>query len=511
MTRPSMSIALCGLALLAAWNVATAQEVPSRHFPQSEISPPPARPGALAPTPRAMPVPGVSAAPLAARAGAGTDIPRAVPENGVLTVPFNKARIVDLPTAASNVMMINEGIADVHIDSARPTQLLILARSMGSTNLMALDRQGQVIFQTEVRVDVDTAALKSALAKVMPNEQIEVAPYQGAIFMTGSVRSPRAASQVVDLATRFLPAGTELVNMLQVKGSQQVILKVRVAEMSRAVVKDLATSSRFTRTINGRAVSLSSTTSMIAGKTAVGAGSVALRLFGFSNASFSALEQEGLVRTLAEPTLVALSGETANFLSGGETPYPSAMDENGNITYAFRTTGIKLNFTPLVMDDGRINLQVASEVSEIDTNNRVQFNANFVVNGTKTKRTETVIDLSSGGSLMISGLLRDETSSNINGVPLLKDVPGLGSLFRSSDYTNTQVELVVLVTAYLASQVNDPAAMSMPTDSYLPPSDIDLYLLGRLHREFNREGPVPFGRMPITLEGPYGYIMEASP
>jgi pilus assembly protein CpaC len=491
---------LLALGVLAC-GAAAAQEVPGRRLV-----------GAPQPAPRALPVPSVSAAPLSVPAGTGTaDIPRVAPENGVVTVTLNKARIIELPAAAQQVMLINEGIADVHVDRGRPNQLLILPRNLGTTSLMVLDRNGQVVFQSEIRVDVDTSALKAALAKVLPNEAIEATTFHGAIFLTGSVRSPRAAAQAMDLAARFLPQGTELVNMLKVKGSQQVILKVRVAEMSRSVVKDLAVSSNFNRVIGGRKINLSTVASPLTTSTMIGTGTVALKLFGFSSATFQALEKEGLVRTLAEPTLVALSGETANFLSGGETPYPSAMDENGNITYAFRTTGIKLNFTPVVLDEGLINLQVASEVSEIDANNRVQFNADFVVNGTKTKRTETVIDLSSGGSLMISGLLRDDTSSNVTGVPFFKDIPGVGALFRSVDHTTTQTELVVLVTAYLAAQIDSPSALYNPVDGYVPPSDIDMYLLGRLHREYTKDGPIPAGRLPFTLDGPYGYILEGTP
>ena len=499
MKRPALPRLLLATLGVLACASALAQEVPSRRI------------GAAQPAPRALPVPSVSAAPLSGVLGGATaDIPRVASDKGVIVVTLNKARIVELPAAAAQVMMINEAIADVHIDRGRPTQLLLLPRNLGTTSLMVLDRNGQVIFQAEIRVDVDTSALNAALAKVLPNEPIEATTFQGAIFLTGAVRSPRAAAQAMDLATRFLPQGTELVNMLKVKGSQQVILKVRVAEMSRTVVKDLAVGSTFNRVIGGRNIQLSTAASALTGSTMLGTGSVALKLLGFSNATFQALEKEGLARTLAEPTLVALSGETANFLSGGETPYPSAVDQSGNLSYSFRTTGIKLNFTPLVLDDGLINLQVASEVSEVDPNNTVTI-SNTTIKGTKTKRTETVIDLSSGGSLMISGLLRDDVSNNVGGVPFFKDIPGVGTLFRSSDLSSTQTELVVLVTAFLAAQVNDPQALSAPTDGYVPPSDIDLYLLGRLQREYTPEGPIPAGRLPFTLDGPYGYIMESTP
>lgn len=509
MRDPVALLAVLAVAALLATAAGHAQEVPSRQFPTPApraATPPPA------PAPRALPVPTVAARPLAAIMASGADIPHVKPENGVLTVPFNKARIVDLPGPAARVMMINEGIADVYIDSSHPNQFLLLARAMGSTNLFILDAAGKMLFQSEVRVDVDTSALKAALAKILPGEPIEPSAFQGAIFMTGKVRSPRAAAQAMDMAVRFLPMGTEVVNMLKVQGSDQVILKARVAEMSRGVVKDLYTGVGFNRVIRGRQIKFSAAGTVPATPSQYAGGSAILNLAGFTSTAFNALEKEGLVRTLAEPTLVALSGETANFLSGGESPYPSAVDQSGNLSYSFRTVGVKLNFTPVVLDDGRINLQVATEVSEIDSDTTHGLTINNVtVPATKTKRTETVIDLSSGGSLMISGLLRDDVTTNINGMPGLKDLPGIGALFRSTDYTTTQTELVVLVTAYLARQVNDPSALSAPTDAYVPPTDVDLYLLGRLTHEFTPKGEVPASQFPFSLGGPFGYIMESSP
>lgn len=225
---------------------------------------------------------------------------------------------------------------------------------------------------------------------------------------------------------------------------------------------------------------------------------------GLGPINFEALERQSLAKTLAEPVLTVISGQTASFLSGGETPVPAGVDENGNAIIEFRDFGIRLEFTPVVHDKGRISLQIATEISAIDTANSVTV-VGSVVSGFTTKRTETTVDLPSGGTLMLSGLLQDDITDTINGFPFLKDIPILGALFRSTEFLLNQSELIITVTAYLANPIGNDAGLALPTDGFEPASDIDIYLLGRLHRTYG-EGEAQFWQDPIS--GPFGYIMK---
>jgi len=207
---------------------------------------------------------------------------------------------------------------------------------------------------------------------------------------------------------------------------------------------------------------------------------------------------------LAEPTLTALSGETASFLSGGEYPFPTGVDENGNAIIEFREFGIRLNFTPVVQDSGRISLHVAAEISAIDTGTSVTV-AGSTINALSNKRTETTIDLPSGGTLMISGLLSNDFNNNIAGMPYLKDVPIIGALFRSTEFLRDETEMIVTVTAYLAKPADNHGQLALPSDGFEPASDIDIFLLGRLHRHFGK-GDETFWDNPLM--GPFGYMMK---
>jgi len=220
--------------------------------------------------------------------------------------------------------------------------------------------------------------------------------------------------------------------------------------------------------------------------------------------TFQALERQNLTKTLAEPTLTAISGETASFLSGGEFPFPSGLDDNGNPIFEFRNFGIGLNFTPTVLDESRISMQVSMEISAIDNTLALTISG-ATIPGLSVKRTETTIDLPSGGTLMISGLLRDNLSDSISGFPYLKDVPVLGALFRSTQFQRQETELVVIVTAYIAKPADTVTSAALPTDGFEPASDIDIYLLGRLHRHYAK-GERPLWADP--LRGPFGYIMK---
>ncbi len=490
LTRPVFLFS-AALVLLASVSGAMAQPVPGR--------------AGVAPAPKAAikligkPAPSIKLP--GKTSSTARPAPDATPK--VIEVPLNKAQSIALSAPVANIVVGNEAVADVYFEASRPKDAFIIARSVGSTNVFFMDGKGRIIQQLEVRVIFDYEGIRQALSTLLPNEQIKVSVFRDSLFLSGKVRSATASANAVAIAQRFVNADTNVVNMLTLSGSQQVILQVRVSEMSRATRKNLTANSTLNAAFRSTAFSLS-TTSPSPSISAFGSGTIATGLPGIGPTTFSALERQGLVKTLAEPTLTAISGETANFLSGGEFPFPTGRDANGNATFEFREYGISLDFTPVVMDRGRINLKITTEISALDSTNTVTI-GNDEIQGLTQKRTETTIDLPSGGSLMISGLLQDDMTDTVSGFPFLKDVPILGALFRSQEFQRDETELVVTVTAYLAKPIDSGTRLSLPTDGFEPASDIDIYLLGRLHRQYAK------GDLPIWskfLKGPYGYIME---
>jgi pilus assembly protein CpaC len=300
-----------------------------------------------------------------------------------------------------------------------------------------------------------------------------------------------------------------------------VLLKVRVSEMQRSVIKQLGinlfgtlnrgggSASRF-GTNNQFNVSGSLLGGLTAGanKTVPGPAGDPFGPFGGVSVAtnsisgvLQALERNGLVRVLAEPNLTAVSGESAKFLAGGEFPVPAGVDTQGNIKIEFKPFGVGLGFTPVVLSDGRINLRLSTEVSQISNEQSVTLQT-LVIPGLSVRRAETSVELPSGGSLVIAGLLQNDIQKSIDGIPGLKDIPILGSLFRSSDFQNNETELVIVVTPYLVNGVSEDQ-LRLPTDGFTPSSDFDSYFLGQLHGVYKRK-PGPG----TSLQGPYGHIME---
>lgn len=468
------AMVLMPLLLVALAHAAVAQQVPSR---------------------RALP-PALTPAAPAAVLGASVD-------RSVIELPLNKAHVLRFDQRIGNIVLGNETVADIHIDPENPQQVFVVSKGIGATNVFFMGTDKEIVRQMEVRVTADHEELKSALKKLLPEEEIEVSVIRDSVFLGGNVRSTAAASSAMNIAQRFVANPANVHNMLKVTGSQQVILKVRVAEMDRIIRKNLQVnqSVKLLSTYGDLTFSTVSPSTTLA---AFASGQLTNPISGLGQSTFSALERQGLAKTLTEPTLTALSGESASFLSGGELPVPIGVDQNGNAIIEFREFGIRLEFTPVVLDKGRINLRVLTEISAVDTSTTVTL-SNLTVNGFTTNRAESTIDLPSGGTLMIAGLLQDGIADTINGMPFLKDVPVLGALFRSTEFQRDESELVITVTAYLAKPADSGAKIALPTDGFEPASDIDIYLLGRLHRTYGK-GERPFWQDPV--KGPFGYIMR---
>lgn len=449
--------------------------------------------------------------PLADSAGAQS---LRVVKNGTaatLDVPMNRAVVVESETPFAELSIANPGIAD--ISSLSDRTIYVLGKSPGLTTLTLLDGSGRLITNVDVRVAADVTEFKERLRQILPNEKIEVRTANDGIVLSGTVSSAARLQRALDLAERYAPERVS--NLMSVGGVQQVMLKVRFAEMQRSVSKSLSASLGFsggastgrvggTNTLNNAG----SLANSLAGNIPAANENTGAFLFGFNAGSvqvsllLEALEQKGVVRTLAEPNLSALSGQEAKFLAGGEYPVPVAQ-EDGVITIEFKPFGIELNFIPRVIDGDLINLELNAAVSAIDPSNSLELSG-LTIDAFSRRETSTTVEMRDGESFAIAGLIRDEFLDNSSQLPWLGDVPVLGALFRSADYQREQTELVIIISAHLVTPTRGEA-LTLPTDRVAPPSEKDLFLFGRTSRTKN--GPAAEVAKQ-DFNGSYGYVLD---
>ena len=464
------------------------------------------------PSPSAVPRPKVVT--LGAASGAATrsgpvNLNGPVPEvSEVLHLAVNKSTDIRLPANVRDVIVGNSDIADVMVRS--PTQVYLIGRTAGQTNVFLLDRNGRTIRRLELDVSLDTQSIRDALNQVLPGERdINVSAVNDSLYLSGSVKTDAAAATARVLARRFVAADANLVNLLRVSNDQQVLLHVKVVEMQRTVVKELGVGITNTKTLpllGSSALTSASTTGTIGQITTSYFGAATVTGIGSLTTNLSLLENQGLIRTLVEPNLTAVSGETATMLAGGEIPIPVA-DSNGAISVEFKPYGVLLNFTPTVLDPGRLSLKMSTEVSAIDDTNKTAVSTTISVPAFKVRRAGSTVELPSGGSIMIAGLLQNDLTGNISGLPGLMDIPVLGALFRSSAFQRNETELVVILSAYVVQSVDRPDALSLPSDGFAPASDIKRFLFGRLQDTYTKRGAEP-PVSPAELQGPYGFIVQ---
>jgi len=429
-----------------------------------------------------------------------------------IMVPHNKSVIVELPVDAADILVTNPEIVDAIVRTPRRTYLM--GKGVGQTNAFFFDAQGRQLLDLEIRVERDLGPLNELYAELMPTSRIDVNAINDNLVLTGFVPNSVAADQARDLAGRFVGNPDSVLSMLSIESNEQVQLQVRVVEMQRTLARQLGVdlTAAFTR---GNIAFTPMTTNpfSIAGAALGGLGPSGSTSFEwtfdrdnpaeFLDGSLRAFERNGLIRTLAEPNLTAISGESANFLAGGEFPVPTGRDSEGNSTIEFKPFGVGLGFTPVVLDEGRISLHINTEVSDLSSEGQLTTLDGATIPGLTVRRAETTVELPSGGSLVMAGLLQDTTRRAIDGVPWVKDTPVLGALFRSEDYQNEETELVIIVTPYLV----DPVAMSelaTPDLGFVPANPVDSSLLGRLNATY----AVGEGAEGRRLQGPVGYIVE---
>ena len=416
-----------------------------------------------------------------------------------LAVPLGKSQLLRVDRAFDEVSVGSPEVADVVPLSK--TLVYVLGKKTGTTNVTLTTSNGQVIAVVDVSVSFDVGSIKAKLFEVLPKERIEVRPGGDAVILSGQVSSASVLANAVSVADQFAPG--KVTNLMTVGGTQQVLLAVRFAEVQRSTAKQLGLNNLLVT--GGDDVRFSLNTGSGVPTDAFGIASLVLNFGNFDlSAILDALETKGLVRTLAEPNLIALSGDTASFLAGGEFPIPVAQDSSigaSTITIEFKQFGVSLAFTPTVLDSDQINLIVNSEVSQIDPTISVT-TSSINVPGLTVRRAKTTVELRDGQTFAIAGLLQDEFRDNIRQLPWLGTVPVLGSLFRSTDYLRRQTELVVMITPRLVRPTN-AEALASPLDGAVLPTKSDLFLFGK-----TTSGATIPGGSKGGIDGPHGYILQ---
>jgi pilus assembly protein CpaC len=445
-----------------------------------------------------------AAAPALAQSGAARP-------SETLNLSQGTGTLVRLSTPMSDLFIANDSVADVQVRSSN--QLYIFGKARGETTVYATNKAGRVVYSANVRVGTNVGSVEEMLRMAMPEAQVQATPMNNLVLLTGTVSSPEDAAEAARLTQAYIGEGTQVVSRLRSATPLQVMLKVKIAEINRSALKNvginlLAIGDNFS-VAQGQGIYLPPVGSgsnidsgkiirSAAGTTIGGIGS----LLGLDlTASIDLAAKEGLVSILAEPNLTALSGETASFLAGGEFPIPVSQAQ-GAVTVEFKQYGVGLAFTPIVLADGRISMRVRPEVSELSTEGSVKI-GEFTIPALTTRRTETTVELGSGQSFMLAGLLRNTTTNDINKAPFLGDLPILGALFRSTQFRRQETELVIIVTPYLVRPIS--GQLALPTDGYRAPTDPEINLEGKLFRGVSGPRPAanaaPVPGMSVTAGG----------
>jgi pilus assembly protein CpaC len=459
-----------------------------------------------------MPVTGVLLQKTAAASDLENIESAAESDGHFLRIGLNKSIVIRLPAKAHDVIVGNPEIVDAVVRSKNTAYLF--ARSVGQTNIFFFDEGGQQILNLDLEVTVDVTALRHLLQRSIPGTKITADSVNNSIVLAGTAPNAAEAKLAEDLARKFitravanLPSDSGesswVINNIKVTGEDQVMLKVRIVEVQRSVLKQFGVDLQALFSVGKFAFNLASLTQVGGAIDSITPDAGYKGVYNDGSTTIAgvirAMEQDGVLKTLAEPNLTAVSGQSAKFHAGGEIPYRTCSDGTStiNCTITFRDFGVSLGFTPVVLSEGRINLKVSTEVSEI---------AALTVGGfptLDTRSAETVIELPSGGSMMLAGLIKDTTRQLVDGTPGLKKLPVLGALFRSRDYTSNQTELVVIVTPYLVGSVAEEQ-LATPADRLNTPTDRQTILLGRLNKVYGTAGENPDG----VYHGNVGFIVE---
>ena len=467
-----------------------------------------------------------------------------------VTLGRNKSMMIEMPRDLRDVMVSAPEIMDAVVQTSN--RVTLIGKKTGQSNAFFFDSNGEQILTLEVVIDEDTAPLDALLNRLLPGANVKSEILNETVILTGSVRNPVDATRASDIASRFIVAKPDddkrdrfkVINMLAVEGEEQVNLRVVVAEVQRSLLKQFGINLGASINSGNFATSLLTENALpltaaagLGGLPVPGLGTLAATAAGaagcatagvlcnynggptpgtFGNSGLSgawsaggntvsnairALERDGLVKTLAEPNLTAISGEAAKFLAGGEYPIP-VVDSDGKLSVQYKEFGVGVAFTPTVMSEGRISLKIETEVSELTNNGAVQLSG-LSIPALKKRQAKSTVELPSGGSLALAGLISDDVRQNIDGLPGVKDLPVLGTLFRSRDFIKQETELVVMVTPILVKPVSRQE-LARPLDGLGEATDMKANFMGHLNRVYGGGSSAPVG----DLKGDYGFIVE---
>jgi pilus assembly protein CpaC len=437
-----------------------------------------------------------------------------------LDLSIGRSMIIELPRDAKEVFVANPKVANAVVRSAR--KLFIIGIADGSTSMFVIDAEGRQITALEIEVGRDLNVLRQTLRTALPKAQIEVKPAGNSILLVGNVSNASEATQAVDIANAFVGTTAGLftsskgavINSLSIRGRDQVMVKVVVSEVSRKAIKQLGINSTGEWKLGNFSVMPTIDNPLPLQPQALAATAVTAGIGNSTNFTLRALERAGLSRVLAEPTVTAISGESAKFTAGGEVPVPSGYSCDGTglctLGIQYRPIGVALNFTPIVLSDNKISMRIATEVTELDFENQLRLsdtrNSNQqVVNAPafRVRKSDTTVELPSGGTLATAGLIQRVSKSSLNGFPGLMNLPIIGVLFRSRDYQREETELMITATPYIAKPM-EPNQIQRPDDGFVEAHDAQAVLLGRLNKIYGSSG----GPVPQAYKGRVGFIAD---
>jgi len=436
-------------------------------------------------------------------------------------IPLGKGKsvVIDLPRDAKDVLVANTQIANAVVRSARRAYLIGV--EVGQTNVFFFDGSGQQVAAFDIAVTRDLNGVRAAFKQMLPQADIKIEGVADGVMLSGSVSNPGESQQAFDIASRLVGDG-KVVNGIVIRGRDQVMLKVTVAEVQRDVVKQLGVDLNGSLNYGSAVVNFNNNNpfgvtgtplsgSFVDTQGPINRGSDGSFANGFPRvgATIRAMERAGVLRTLAEPNLTAISGEAATFLAGGEFPILAGYNRDPTTgmvtqTITYKKFGVSLNFTPVVLTEGRISLKVSTEVSELSNEGALTIITGGVLPSIKTRRADTTLEIPSGGSMAMAGMIQEQTKQSMQGLPGLMQLPVLGTLFKSREFVNRQTELMVIVTPYVVRAVARKE-LSRPDDGFADATDPAAVLLGRFNRIYGVAGKREPAR---AYRGDYGFILD---
>lgn len=433
-----------------------------------------------------------------------------------LDLSIGRSLIVELPRDAKEVFVANPKVANAVVRTAR--KLFVIGIADGSTSMFVMDGDGQQITALDINVGRDLNVLRQTLRTALPNSQIEIKPAGDSILLVGTVPNASDATQAVDIAKAFVGGASSwksgaVINSLTIRDRDQVMVKVTVSEVSRKAIKQLGINSSGEWKLGKFSITPTIDNPFSLSPQALSASAIGAGIGNSQNFTLRALERAGMARVLAEPTVTAVSGESAKFTAGGEIPVPSGYScdpTKGICTVGvqYKPIGVALNFTPIVLSANKISMRIATEVTELDFENQIVLQgapgqATVTVPAFRVRKSDTTVELPSGGTLATAGLIQRVSKTSINGLPGLMNLPIIGVLFRSRDYQREETELMITATPYIAKPMQ-PTEVQRPDDGFIETHDSQAILLGRLNKIYGSGG----GPVPQAYKGRVGFIAD---